>query len=398
MQNLHSNQKGVASVIILLIAAVLAMLSLKIIDIGSLGIRVNNEKHTLDTCGIVVAQKILTTNDIDEACSIASLQQCIESVSESNAEMTCEDVGLECNDLNECKRNISLSSTYDLGRGEVTKSINVSINEENHEIDIIDAAVIMLLDFSGSMQGNRITQLKDAVRLFISKRFNLSYSVVLYNSTIIATSNIGKSPNHDQSVLSIINNTSPSGGTNFLLPLQEAINQIQNSDYEVYYVLLISDGSPNEGVTPSKTYVENNILNIDEQHCIFSTQINPCISVFTLGVDNADINILSQLSGNTISQNSDDYVYNVNANQTSNAFNAIIAEIMCRIGPIVASAGLYVFNGLSLLEENIDYVFDNQNKILKFYDEEPFNICTEMLNNNANITLRWGNPILEALD
>jgi len=57
-----------------------------------------------------------------------------------------------------------------------------------------------------------------------------------------------------------------------------------------------------------------------------------------------------------------------------------------------------VFNNLDILEENIDYVFDMQNKILKFYDVEPFNICTEMLNNNSNITLRWGQPVYHVLE
>ena len=51
---------------------------------------------------------------------------------------------------------------------------------------------------------------------------------------------------------------------------------------------------------------------------------------------------------------------------------------MCRIGPVIANEHLSVFNNLEILEENIDYVFDRQNKILKFYDVEPFNICTEM--------------------
>ncbi|NDG53938.1 MAG: hypothetical protein EBY39_13120, partial [Flavobacteriia bacterium] len=51
---------------------------------------------------------------------------------------------------------------------------------------------------------------------------------------------------------------------------------------------------------------------------------------------------------------------------------------------------LYVFNGTNVLEKDIDYVYNEEHHILKFYDSEPFNICTNMLNNNAEITLRWG--------
>jgi hypothetical protein len=67
---------------------------------------------------------------------------------------------------------------------------------------------------------------------------------------------------------------------------------------------------------------------------------------------------------------------------------------MCRIGPVIADDSLNVFNGTQLLEEGSDYLFDNLYKILKFYDVDPLNICTSMLNNNTQITLRWGRPEL----
>ncbi len=398
MQKKYRNQKGFAAAVTLLLAAVLATISYQIIKIGIIGVNVNTEKQILDTCGILAGQQIIKTNNIEEACSSQSLNNCVEKIGNSNARMECIDLGLECNNLNECKRKILVSSTYNPGVSDVTKSIEVNINEENHEVNIINAALIMLLDFSGSMRGNRIRQLKSAFRDFVGSNYNLSYSVILYNNNIIATSNIDKGLNHNQSVLSIINSTSAGGGTNFINPLREAIGQIQSSSYEVYYILLISDGSPNEGSSPSQSFVSNNIRNINEDSCILSTEQSPCITLFSLGVDNANSELLSSLSGNSISQDPNQYSYSVNANQTAEAFNAIIEEIMCRIGPIVAEGLLYVFNDLEILEENIDYVYDNQNRLLKFYDVEPFNICTEMLNNNSNITIRWDKPDLIILD
>lgn len=395
---MKQKNKGMASVVILFAAAVLTVFSLGIIKIAGIGIKVNSEKQILDTCAIKAGQDLIKTNDIEEICSEDYLQSCIDSLGDSNATLQCLDGGLECNNLNECKRRLLIKSTYIPNGEEVTKSSEVYINEESHEVNIVDAAVILLLDFSGSMQGNRIIQLKNTVRQFIDSRFNLSYSVILYNNDIIETSNIDKGLNHDQSVLSIINSRNPGGGTNFVSPLNEALNQINASNHEVYYILLISDGSPNEGSNPSISFVENNIMNINDNNCIFSTTLDPCITIFTLGVDNADTNTLGSISGNTLSRDTLDYMYTVNANQTTSAFNAIIEEIMCRIGPVIANDSLYVFDNLTLLEENIDYVFDNQNKILKFYDEEPFNICTNMLNNNSNIILRWGNPLLRPKD
>ena len=248
----------------------------------------------------------------------------------------------------------------------------------------------MLLDYSGSMGGNRIVQLKNTVSEFINSDFNLSYSVILYNSSVIVSSDIGNNPQHKQTVLSMVSNRGPGGGTNFIVPLNKAIQQIQNTNYEAYYILLISDGSPNEGIAPSQNFVANNILNINNNNCIYSTVANPCITVYTLGVDNANVNALQSISGNTLSTVPNEFSFIVNANQVEAAFNAIIEEIMCRIGPVIAEGDLNVFNNEQILEQGIDYIYDDLYNILKFYDEEPFNICTNMLNNNAQITLRWG--------
>ena len=63
---------------------------------------------------------------------------------------------------------------------------------------------------------------------------------------------------------------------------------------------------------------------------------------------------------------------------------------MCRIGPVLAETPINVFNGLDLLDENIDYVYSEDTKVFKFYDVDPFYVCTEMLNDSAQLTLRWG--------
>ena len=384
--------KGFAALTIVLLAAVLGAISFTVIQYGRISLNVANEKQTLDSCGTGVGLSIISTNDVDEVCFGEYLNDCSEALGMPQPDFVCEDLGLECDVNGICERKFGISSTYDPGRGDVTKSVTVSIAEEVHDVDLIDAAVIMLLDYSGSMNGNRIQQLKDTVSQFVNSDFNLSYSVILYNSNVMVKSDIGKSPQHKQSVLSIVNNRSPGGGTNFVAPLQEAMTQIQTTNYEAYYILLISDGSPNEGTGPSQTFVQNNIRNINDNNCIYSTVTDPCITVYTLGVDNANTNALQSISGNTLNTAPNEFSFVVNANQVAAAFNAIIEEIMCRIGPVIADGELNVFNDLQVLEEGTDYLYDNLYKILKFYDEEPFNICTNMLNNNAQITLRWGKP------
>ena len=396
MQKKYHKQKGFAAAVTLLLAAVLAALSYKIIFIGRISINVAKEKQSLDTCGLLAGLRIIETNDVQNICNSIFFDECTSYLEEVNinGRMQCLDEGIVCNNRDECERVIRVSSTYDPGLGDVTKSVKVHVKEEEHNVNLINAAVILLLDYSGSMNGNRILQLKNTVNQFINSNFNLSYSVILYNSDIISSTNIDKSVQHNNSALEMINNNYPNGGTNFIKPLRKALDQIANTNYEAYYILLISDGSPNEGINSSQMLVQNNITNISDENCIYTTSDRPCTTIYTLGVDNADVNALTSISGNTLNTDPSEFSFTVNASQVSAAFNAIIEEIMCRIGPVIADGELNVFNGTQTLEKDIDYLYDRIYKIIKFYDVDPFNICTELLNENANITLRWGKPKL----
>lgn len=390
-----AQRKGFAALTIILVSAVLGVLSYLAIQYGRTSLNVMEEKQVLNSCGIGLGIAVIETNNIEEVCTSDFLNECASMLSNNvTPDFVCVDLGLECNEESYCKRIYEISSSYNPGRGDTSKSIKITVPEEVHDVDLIDAAVIMLLDYSGSMNGNRIQQLKDTVSQFISSDFNLSYSVILYSSDVIVSSSIGKSPQHKQTVLSMVNNNNPGGGTNFVAPLSKAMQQITSTDYEAYYILLISDGSPNEGIGPSQNFVQNNVMNLNDDNCIYSTNTNPCITVYTLGVDNANTNALQSISGNTLNTAPNEFSFVVNANQVAAAFNAIIEEIMCRIGPVIAEGDLNVFNDTQILEEGTDYLYDNLYKILKFYDVEPFNICTNMLNNNAQITLRWGRPNL----
>ena len=388
--------KGFAALTIVLLSAVLSTLAFITIQYGRISLNVMEEKQVLDSCGIGLGISIIETNNIEEICTADFLNNCALLLSNNvTPDFQCVDLGLECSIENYCERKYGITSSYNPGRGETSKSVIITVPEEVHDVDLVDAAVIMLLDYSGSMGGNRIVQLRDTVSQFVNSDFNLSYSVILYNSNVIVSSSIGKDQQHKQSVLSMVNNNSPNGGTNFVAPLNKAMEQITQTDYEAYYILLISDGSPNEGIGPSQSFVQNNVMNINDDHCIYSTSVNPCITVYTLGVDNANTNALTSISGNTLNTTPNEFSFVVNANQVTEAFNAIIEEIMCRIGPVIADGDLNVFNGIQILEEGVDYLYDDLYKILKFYDVEPFNICTNMLNNNAQITLRWGRPSLD---
>ena len=100
----RSKSKGIAAVVTLFLAAVLALISYKIIEIGAIAINVNTEKQLLDTCGIIVGQNIIKTNNIEEACSQEKLNQCINFIENSTSRMECIDLGLECDVDNNCEQ------------------------------------------------------------------------------------------------------------------------------------------------------------------------------------------------------------------------------------------------------------------------------------------------------
>jgi len=84
---------------------------------------------------------------------------------------------------------------------------------------------------------------------------------------------------------------------------------MKSKGFAALTIVLISDGSPNEGIDSSQNFVQNNVLRLNNDACLFTTSQNPCITVYTLGVDNANQRALQSISGNTLSQNPEEYNY-----------------------------------------------------------------------------------------
>jgi len=391
----NQSKKGFAALVVCTISAVLAGLAFLVMQIGGGYRQLSEERQLLDTCAMSIGMDIVYTNNDEKFCDNIEGLGCNLDFISNQSQFSCIDDGLDCSVV-PCKRKFTITSDYIVNGVEVTDSTYVEINEENHDVQKINAAVILLLDFSGSMKGNRITQLKSAVQTFVAQNYDLDYAVVLYNSDVINFTEISKGLNHDQRVLSIVNGNNPAGGTNFVKPLQKSKDLIDRTNNEAYYIIMVSDGSPNEGGSDSINYVQNVLRNRDVNDCYYSTSNSPCITLYSLAVDNADTTVLNQISGNAINQNPDEYSFSINANQVLTAFSALIAEIVCRIGPVFSSNDLHVFNNTIKLRENLDFVYDDLFNIIKFYDIPPNNICNLMLTNNSNITIRSGDPKIYA--
>jgi uncharacterized protein YegL len=392
-----NKNKGIVSVVILFAAAVLAVFSIGIVNIGHVSIESNTHKQNLDSCAVLLGNKIILSNQ--DICNQDFMNSCLIDIHKSEASGDCQDISDNCED-NLCERKFNISSTYSILEGqETTNSVNIKFTEERAEASRINPAIMFALDFSGSMQGNRINQLKKTIEDFIDFNYDINYGIIIYDDRVREVSEIGKGQAHDNNVLRILNRNSANNGTNFVLPVNTAVDSLLNFSAEAYYIILVSDGKPNENQSLVINLVEQRIRSIHADKCLFVNGESGCISLYTLGVDNADEQLLRRISGNAISQDPLEFSYMVNANQTEAAFNSILEEIICRVGPVETNnQKVYVFHEDFPIIEGEDFVFDYDTKIIKFYDFQGRQVCTDIIDGRNNIIIRWGQPKLEILE
>ncbi|MBT6325383.1 MAG: hypothetical protein HOJ35_05400, partial [Bdellovibrionales bacterium] len=155
ISKLAQKNKGFAALTIISLAAVMSLISFIVIQYGRISLNVMEEKQILDSCSIDLGTSIIKTNKVDEICDVRFLNECATTLSENvNPNFQCVDLGLECDLNNVCERNFGITSSYNPGRGNTSKFVTITVPEEVHDVNLIDAAVIMLLDYSGSMSGN----------------------------------------------------------------------------------------------------------------------------------------------------------------------------------------------------------------------------------------------------
>lgn len=136
--------------------------------------------------------------------------------------------------------------------------------------------VVFCLDFSGSMYGEGITQLRDAMNYILdyeqASKDLIQFTdkdmvyVIPFNGRLVSGIVGGYFTDYNRKViLSTINNLNPNGGTDIYTPAKEAlklINNIQSNDY-TKTIILMTDGYSNLGnFTELKTFYNSNKLNI----------------------------------------------------------------------------------------------------------------------------------------
>lgn len=421
-------ESGYVAYVIVLLAATLAGLSMLAIDFGKGANRIAVEKQLLASHGHIVGQQIINQG-ITSACVngefVGDTAELSEELFGPLDQVNRDDRNYSCEELDNGQvitreedgpdgpagtfRRYRVSSSYDALNGQdnqqednsKTRSVIVEVREINGEVERPRPQIMFILDYSGSMSSNgRASRLKSAVQQFVSSQYEVDYGVILFDSGVRTTIGLGSGANHDQSILSTVNGNSPGGGTQFHNPLQNAVNALNQTDNQHSYIVLVSDGQPGDG-SAAQNFVNNAIRGIDPNICLTRTGNQTCHTVYTLGVDNANMGMLQSLSGNAATAPGDrgNFAFEISAQDTQAAFSAIVDDILCSFGPLepqpsVEDEGtINVFLNEQALSRDVDFEYDRSLNAIKLYDADNGNAaCTNALNNGGSITIRYGKP------
>lgn len=106
--------------------------------------------------------------------------------------------------------------------------------------------IVLVLDASGSMEGTPMAETKSASEKFINTvlKEEASIGVVAYDNSALRISEFCKS---EEYLKNAVNNINAGGGTNIEAGLTEAYNMLKDSNAKKKIIVLMSDGSPNNG-------------------------------------------------------------------------------------------------------------------------------------------------------
>ena len=422
------DQSGFTAYVIILLAATLAGISMLVIDFGRGANRIHTEKQLLDSHGFIVGQQIISQG-LGAACVngefVGDTDELSQALFNQLDQVEREDRTYLCEELDDGEvivreegdpsgppgtfRRYRVSSSYNAladpsqvnQQGEdKNRSVIVEVREINGEVERPRPQIMFVLDYSGSMNSNnRANRLKGAMQEFVNANYEVDYGVILFDSNVRTTIGLGEGANHNQSVMSTVNGNNPGGGTNFHGPLQNAVGALNQTNNQHSYVVLVSDGQPGDG-SSAQSFVNNTIRGIDPDICQSRSGNSICHTVYTLGVDGANLNMLESLSGNaaTAPGDRDTFTFSIAAQDTQAAFRAIVDDILCSFGPLEPQPSVEEENTISVflnespLTRNVDFEYDRSTNAVKLYDADGNQACTNALDNGGSITIRYGKP------
>ncbi|MCP4349690.1 MAG: VWA domain-containing protein [Desulfobacterales bacterium] len=230
------------------------------------------------------------------------------------------------------------------GDGTASLSLTLSADKvyDNDKDDARHVDMVIVLDRSGSMQGNKIRDARQAVLNLLSSLSDQDrFALVSYSNGVQRNSGLVKVTDSNREHLSsIVRQISPGGGTNLGAGLHEGINVLLQAQKNgnAGKIILISDGLANEGIT-----------DIPSLGNMASIAVEKAFGISTVGVG---ANFNEQLMTAVADRGAGSYYYLENPNAFAQVFqkeflstrNVAAASVEVRV-PLSNSMSLVNANG-----------------------------------------------------
>ncbi len=131
---------------------------------------------------------------------------------------------------------------------------------ENIRTEVLPKDMVLVIDTSGSMGGEKIKQAKEALKYIINHlRPDDRFGLLQFNTDVSALKNelIPASSANKQAALEYVESLTASGSTNIEAALKDGFSQLKNHDAKrPAYVIFLTDGEPTVGVTDTDGLVK----------------------------------------------------------------------------------------------------------------------------------------------
>jgi Ca-activated chloride channel family protein len=120
--------------------------------------------------------------------------------------------------------------------------------------------IIFVVDVSGSMQGNKIRQAREALKFCVeSLRIEDRFEIISFSSSVRHFKDALTTADREaiENVRYFIDNLDAAGGTNINMALQQAFSIIPQKSERQTDIIFLTDGLPTEGITDVKQILNN---------------------------------------------------------------------------------------------------------------------------------------------
>jgi len=259
----------------------------------------------------------------------------------------------------------------------------------------------LVLDYSGSMDlpfsgggARAIDVLEDSVEGLLNAGLEIEYGAVFYSSNVFRT--VPVSPGAPNQIMSTMNSYDAGGNTNTAAGLAAAGNLLQAVPDTGRYVLLVSDGEPNDFGSARNAAAAL----WDRDMTIFTLEIRRSGSGAALD------QFMTDVAGTPTNRRDRNYHYvATSAAQLVQEFRRIVSTIVCKVGPLSPApsdpAGIRVFLREGTIERAVPATDDlGRDVALERYRYESTDLsvrltataCDAVLERGAAIVVRSERP------